>query len=94
MSPHERNENPTYTRNRGFAYRADFQGGTRVIFEGWSNPGIAEGEEKWQIVFHTYTSNRLVKSEWAKKTLDNGTKIATDEFLFAWSNRTSESYGA
>ena len=85
--PPERNENPVYTRNRGFAYRADYLGGSRVIFQAWANPGVAESEEKWQIVFHTYLNNRLVKSEWAEKTLDNGNKKATDEFLFSWSLR-------
>lgn len=87
--PHERNENPVYTRNRGFSYRADFLSGTRVIYEAWANPGTAEDEELWQIVKHTYTDGRLVKSEWAVKTLENGTKQATDEFLFAWSARAT-----
>lgn len=91
-----RNEVETYQRNRGFSYRADFQGGRRVIFEAWGNPGISEdatGDKDkstgWQIVKHFYTSNRLVKSLWAEKTLDNGNKKATDEFLFAWSLRDS-----
>lgn len=87
--PHERNENPVYTRNRGFSYRADFQGGRRVIYEGFANPGTAESAELWQIVKHTYTNNRLTKSEWAEKTLTNGNKQATDEFLFAWDNRAT-----
>ena len=90
--PSQRNENPVYTRNRGFSYRSDFQSGTRVIFEGWADPGTAESAEQWQIVKYTYTSNKLTKSEWAEKTLTNGTKQATDEFLFAWSDRTTLTY--
>ena len=53
--PHERNENPVYTRNRGFSYRSDFVGGTKVIYEGFANPGTAESASKWQIVKYTYT---------------------------------------
>ena len=92
--PHERNENPVYTRNRGFSYRGDFDGGTRVIYEGFSNPNNAESAEKWQIVKHTYTSTRLTASDWAQKTLDNGSKVSTDEFLFSWDDRTTLTYGA
>ena len=90
--PPERNENPVYIRNRGFSYRADFVGGTKVIYEGWSNPGTAESSSKWQIVKYTYTGTKLTKSEWAEKTLTNGTKQATDEFLFSWTDRTSHIY--
>lgn len=88
--PSQRNENSVYTRNRGFSYRSDFLGGTRVILEGWADPGTAEDSEKWQIVRYTYTNNKLTKSEWAQKTLTDGiTKQATDEFLFAWDNRNT-----
>ena len=81
----QRNETESYNRNIGFSYRADFSGGTRVIYEGWAYPGSAEGDAVWQIVKHTYNaSSRLTASNWAKFTNNSNVQKSTDDFVFAW----------
>lgn len=90
----QRNEQETYTRNRGFTYRADFDGGRRVIYEGWAEANVSETTAGWQIVKHTYVSNRLTESNWAQMTNDGGVVLASDDFAHRWDQRAALTYGA
>lgn len=88
--PKQRNELETYQRNRGYRYKADFNGGTRVIYEGWADPHKLTSQSEWQIVKHTYdASNYLIASEWAR----NSNGVATDDFVHEWDERANLTYG-
>lgn len=78
------NETPGYVRNMGMRYRATYNADNQVEYEGWAiDPAAAEGDLKWQIVKHTYTSNNLTASNWAN---------SSDDFVFSWALRATYSY--
>jgi hypothetical protein len=80
-----RSEQEVLSRNMGFKYRASFNVDNQVEYEGWAiNPTVSEGDLKWQIIKHTYTSGNLTASDWAK---NNGKE--TDDFIFSWTLRIS-----
>ena len=87
--PKEHAEQETYTRNKGFEYRAWFSGGY-ILYEGWAYPtgntGSAtdEGALVWQILKHTHDGDgNLTKSSWANHD---------DSFIFSWTLRATYTY--
>ena len=78
--PFLRNEQQVYSRNQGLKYRASFNVDNQAEYEGWAiENDTSEGDLKWQIIKHTYTSGNLVASNWASSG-----GHSTDDFIFSW----------
>jgi hypothetical protein len=81
-------ETTVCSRNSGLKYRAEYNASNQVIYEGWSlDPNAAETDTTWQVVKHTWTSDNLTSSDWAKLS-----GRSTDDFVFAWSSHATYSY--
>jgi len=59
-----RNEQTSMVRQEPFEYRADFDGGDDVIYEGWTAINSATTDESWIICKHTYTDGNLTRTQW------------------------------
>jgi hypothetical protein len=58
-------EHKAVTRQMAQAYRAAFDASNNVEYEAWAEPGTLDGDKRWMICKHTYTSGNLTKTEWA-----------------------------
>lgn len=67
MSPQRRNEQTVQSRPEPMAWRGAYDANSNLQYEGWAEPGAAEGSAIWLVAKHTYdASNNLTKSEWAQ----------------------------
>lgn len=82
--PFLRNEQQVYSRNQGLKYRASFNASNQVEYEAWAvDNTAAEGDLKWQILKHAYTSDNLTASNWASQT---------DDFVHSWTLKGTYTY--
>lgn len=71
------------------AYQGDNNSGTTIIYKGWARPGSSTSAAVWQIQKLAYDGNGNVTSiTWPQTT----SGVASNDFQFAWSNRTSYTY--
>lgn len=63
----------------------DYQGGSLVVYVGWSTPGVATSDAKWKIRKFTYDgNNNVTQIRYAGKDVG---------FNQIWDNRTTLTYG-
>ena len=69
-----RNESGAMIRQEPFAYIAEYNADGNIEFEAWASPGTGTTTAEWICAKHTYSSNQLINTKWAKDV--NG-QIAT-----------------
>lgn len=60
------------------------------LYIGRAKPGVAEGDLKWNISFHTWDANdSLLTKKWPQNSLGN----PTTDYEFSWTDRATYTFG-